>query len=924
MDYDLTNLGSLEFENMTAALFEKSLGASVEQFGVGPDGGREATFTGRVALLGQETLDWDGYVVLQSKFRARPLGTSLDQDWLVDTVSKELKEWESDTSARRQQNDIPDYLLIATNVVLSPAAGGGIDRLKRLLNARTRTLGMKGWMVWHRDKICRMLDDSKDIRAAYGALLTSGDVLSKLHELLEGDAANLESALRAFTSQNLIHQRHVRLTESGGTGNLTLEQVGVDLPCDRVRGTDSKQVLGALVEVGDTDLRPGRPNGLDASYLLMGGPGQGKSTLTNMLAQLYRVALLSNDPGRNGPQAAEIIKNSLEWVEREGLGLPRKRRWPIRIDLAAIDSSQPLLKIITTVVSERVGYPVPAPQLLSWFRQWPWVLILDGYDEVAAATSRGQILESVTGFLALAASEQSDLLTVITTRPQGYDNEFDVPGIQHVRLEPLTRQEALTYASRFAEQHFGDDEEERSRVLDRLTEASLEENVARLLSSPLQATIMTLLMAEHGHAPRDRYLLFNAYYETIYKREAAKSKAIASDLNDYRTEIQKLHEQCGLHLQSLSEQSGSFDAVLPDNMLQQLAVDNFTAAGYDNEEAEQLSARLSRTATDRLVLLVPKGTGVGFEVRSLQEYMAARALTTGTEAAALQRLHTIAPSAHWRNAWLFAVGRLMTDRAHLQRQLLDMVRNPGTDPLARRLGLGVELATALTLEGIGARRPVIRQELLDILLEAFTLPPLPFEMSEGLSVLAGERPVFKTRVFTQLKRLDKDTPADVAASTYSILEPLTHDDGPLGIAARQTLKQMQLGPDQKQAIVQTRIRYDHILTACERVPLSTFIEADLSDLVESDAAETVQPFARAVHARKVLALRSSPKIVIGSTKSRGNDGDLPYPTSDDARLAIAASLESIDPKSWGAAIEIGDSLWRSLRRQSVGAEVSPY
>jgi len=156
VDYNLTNLGTLDFENMTAALFERSLGVRVSQFGVGPDGGREATYTGPISQLGEDPLDWDGYVILQSKFRARPLGTSIDQDWLIRTVEKELKEWESQTSARHQENDIPDYLVIATNVVLSPAAGGGIDRLEAHLRARTRALGMKGWLVWHHDKICRM------------------------------------------------------------------------------------------------------------------------------------------------------------------------------------------------------------------------------------------------------------------------------------------------------------------------------------------------------------------------------------------------------------------------------------------------------------------------------------------------------------------------------------------------------------------------------------------------------------------------------------------------------------------------------------------------------------------------------------------------------------------------------------------------
>lgn len=919
MDYDLTNLGTLDFENLTAALFERFLGVRVGQFGVGPDGGREATYRGRIAALGEDPLNWDGYVLLQSKFLARPLGTSHDQDWLIKTVESELKEWESQTSARRQENDIPGYLVIASNVVLSPAAPGGIDRLEAHLTARTKALGMKGWLVWHHDKICRMLDNSRDIRAAYGALITSGDVLAKLHEFVDGPAATIAEAVRSFTSGNIVRQRHVRLTESGGAGNLTLEQVGVDLPCAPVIGTNERTALRALIDIGDADLRVVTSGGPDATYLLMGGPGQGKSTLSNILAQIYRVTLLRDDPGRNGPQTAEIVAKTLAWAERENVSLPRKRRWPIRLDLGELDPNQSLLRTITATVSERVGYEVPAPKLLSWLQQWPWLLVLDGFDEVAAAGARAQVLENVTEFLAQAASHQSDLLTVITTRPQGYDNEFNIPGVQQIRLEPLKRDQAITYAGKFAREHFGDDEDERSRVLDRLREASRDENVARLLQTPLQATIMTLLLSEHGHAPSDRYLLFDAYYGTIYKREAAKSKSVAQDLSDYRAEIHQLHEQVGMHLQRLSEESGNFDATLPEPMLRDLATRNFKIAGYGDEEAEALAAGLARTATQRLVLLVPRGGGIGFEVRSIQEYMAARALTAGTEPEVVQRLHIVAPSAHWRNAWLFAVGRFATDRPHLQAQLLDMVRNPRADPLARRLGLGVELAAALAMDGIGATRPAMRQELLDIVLEAFALPPLPFEISDALSALAGERPVFKSRVFAHLKRLDGgEIPADFAASAHRILTPLAQGDGPLGVAARQTVRKLKLNDAQRLAVTRPWLRQEGTEPPLDRAPLASFIEADLSGLVEPDEVGTVKPFARAVRAREVLVLKSDPQVVVGAADQKAKRTDLPYPVADDARLAIVAALEGIRPRSWGASSEIVDSLWRSLRRQPIG------
>lgn len=63
-----------------------------------------------------------------------------------------------------------------------------------------------------------------------------------------------------------------------------------------------------------------------------------------------------------------------------------------------------------------------------------------------------------------------------------------------------------------------------------------------------------------------------------------------------------------------------------------------------------------------------------------------------------------------------------------------MVRTPNAGCL-RRLGLGVELAAALVLDGIGVTRPIVRNELLNIVMEAFDMPPLPFDVGNALELL---------------------------------------------------------------------------------------------------------------------------------------------------------------------------------------------
>lgn len=918
MDYNLTNLGSLDFENMVAALFEKQLGVRVGQFGIGPDAGREATFTGRITDLAGDSLDWDGFVVLQAKYRARPLGTSDDQDWLIKQVESELREWASTTSARREVGEIPDYLVIASNVVLTPAAHGGVNRLTAILNALTPKLGIKGWLVWHHDKICRMLDNASDIRRAYASLLTSGDVLSQLQNYLEGDAALLGDTVRTFTAQTLIHQRHVRLTESGGSGNLTLEQVAVDLPCEQGTG----MAVETLLQIGEMDLRAGAHGGnTNPTLLLMGGPGQGKSTLSNLLAQVYRVAMLRDEPGRNGAQAAEILEETLKWAGAAGVPLPRKRRWPIRIDLAQEEIDGSLFKNITATVRRRTGVKVTAPQLQSWFKQWPWVLVLDGFDEVASAEARRRVYESVTDFLAQAASNGCDLLTVITTRPQGYDNEFEIPGVSQIVLKPLNTEQALGYARKFARHHFGDADEDRELVLRRLSSTSRDPNVSRLLQSPLQVTIMTLLLEDHGHAPRDRFLLFDAYYQTIYKREAAKPGELARILSEHRSDIANLHEQSGLELQRLSEATGSFDAALPSKELQALAKRRLVEAGHEDQEAEGLAAKLWDAASNRLVLLVPQGDGVGFEVRSLQEYMAARALTGGAESDVARRLHAVARSAHWRNTWLFALARVLQEREHMLPQVVAVIREPGDDPLARQLGIGVELAAALALEGTGAHLPRFRRELLETLLEAFELPPLPFPVSVALSQLAGESAVYKTKIFNVLARAEAGLPADKAAALQHVLGPLTVGNGPLAVSARHTLSRLTLDSAQKEAIAQLRVRYDKQLSACALEELAAFLRIKPEDLVDSSESRRVEAWMRQLRRHRVQVLKAAPAVVIGTWTGGENRRELPYPEGSESRLAIQTSLESISPEGWGAAIQITDSLWRALRRAPVGGLV---
>ncbi|MGW2790312.1 tetratricopeptide repeat protein [Streptomyces sp. NPDC001251] len=182
-DYALTNLGSHRFEELSQALALEALGPSVEIFGDGPDGGREASFQSPRHFPTPDA-PWTGYGVLQAKFRKRPEGTAKDAEWLIEHINSELRAWADPSSNRVRKGRLPEYLLITSNIVLSSVPGsGGIDRVQQALRERADELQLpiKGWAIWHYDKICRLLDNNEDVRHAYADAVLPGDVLARLH-----------------------------------------------------------------------------------------------------------------------------------------------------------------------------------------------------------------------------------------------------------------------------------------------------------------------------------------------------------------------------------------------------------------------------------------------------------------------------------------------------------------------------------------------------------------------------------------------------------------------------------------------------------------------------------------------------------------------------------------------------------------------
>lgn len=741
MKYDLTRLGEHEFEHMSQALAIGVLGTGVNVFGAGPDGGREATFDGQLKYPDPAPNGpWNGYGVLQAKFREGYCTTAVGTRWLLNEIRKEFRPWVDPSSGRRERGRrMPQYIIFTTNVVLSPDPGrGGIDTANDLIDEinTKNDLGLKGWAVWHHDQICRYLDVHDSIRRTYSGMTVVGDVLADMQRALDRlrpdqkPNQDFSDLLTGQVAKGLHGQQWVRLGQAGDTANqkLRLSDVAVDLPAtvhgprDRDKQGQAHRVAGVvehIIRAGNTTRRK-RPAAPELPHLvIVGGPGQGKTTLGQWLCQVYRVALLQERPEHTlGPEVPELLRHYQAHQQRLQLSTPVCRRWPLRIELSkfadrlAEAPSTTLLDYAAEQV-RRAG-PINPLMLQEWLREWPWIVVLDGLDEVADADVRETMLRAISDFYIDAAQVDADLLVVGTTRPQGYRDEFSPAFYEHLALQTLDTKDALSYAKHLASINYADDPELHDDVLNRLTTAAKEPATARLMRTPLQVTIMTLLLERRPRVPGDRHGLFEAYYNTLYDREIAKHTQMSRFLDEQRRNVDYLHERVGLLLQIRSEHAGDAEAHLAQHELRELAVRRLRDEGYAPNTASEMAGTLADAATDRVVLLVgfPNGN-VGFEVRSLQELMAARAIFAGGEEQLLAALGDLAHSAHWRNTWLFAASRLFAQRESLRDRLLLMLDILDTkDPSSLFTLPGARLAVDMLDEDVSIGQPLYTGHLV--------------------------------------------------------------------------------------------------------------------------------------------------------------------------------------------------------------------
>ncbi len=778
---------------------------------------------------------WSGYGVVQAKHRQRPDGGVKDADWLIQQVKKEFLPWisgkritrkpeyyvlatnvrltaypgagghdrvheqleeqrqalglagfvvwdagvltallEEYSSIRRTYaawitpGDVLSALLDDQRVAADDVAGGlATNAAKEMLARQRARLDQAGDAGDHAVSLSSVFVDapvSVLIRPSADGVIGA--------ELIDDGYVHPESALANILGEFVAPGQSTDVHQGQATEETTTEQRD---PWERVEKTVEVDVgtVGLLVAAGNRILRPSVvPQGRhDGNWVIVGGPGQGKSTLGQFLCQLYRAAILSDHHIRNGmPELVRVVDATTREAEAENVPVVRARRWPLHIPLAALAdglASGQVSSILQFAAARSGG--VMVPHLRRWLKLFPWCVVLDGLDEVPASSNRKQLMKAIDDFRIEAAAADADILLIATTRPQGYNDDFAPAYFHHISLRSLPEDTARRYSFKLAAARYSQDVADEQSLKNRLRSAVTTEPTKWLMSTPLQVTIMTLLLSQIGEVPTDRYTLFRQYYETIYRRELGKDIATSRLLRDHRANVDALHGHVGLLLQARSERTGETESLLSLNQTRIIVSARLADEGFLDEEVSELANQLVGVATDRLVFLVGStDEEIGFELRSLQEYCAAMGLLDGPPDQTLARLATIATSPHWRNVMLLACGRIFADQ-QAQRDLvitfcqeLNGTDAPGSDDQGvvggRTTFAGSQLAADLLADGVAYGQPRYRRLLLREATQSLRMPASPSHATLARLCMRDDLATALYEIFDEY--LDRENPYD--------------------------------------------------------------------------------------------------------------------------------------------------------------------
>lgn len=511
--------------------------------------------------------------------------------------------------------------------------------------------------------------------------------------------------------------------------------------------------------------------------LLVGGPGQGKSTLLQYVCQFHRSRLLGKDSYTGDDQQLPQVTPTTRVAIR--LDLRRYAQWaianaPVVKTKKGKPAAGPVWRSIEQYIVAEVkkgsgGHDFSLEDLAALVSTEPVLIALDGLDEVANIDQRLHVSDEIVETHARLKVDARDLVVMVATRPGATTSRLwssrDFPRFTLQRLSQGLRIQYLRKWSIVA----GLNEEATDKLQATFMDNQHVPHIRELASYPMQLAILLHLLYRRQLLPQQRTELYAEYLKTFLDREQTAEKEPL--LADQRATIVSVHAYLGWYLQTKAEE-GAGAGSISRTELRVVLREHLEGQEYGQQFAEQLFSAIST----RVLCLVERETDLfEFEVQSLREYFTAlyifqNAPPKGIGNSRDDCLDALLQRPYWSNVCRFFVGMFSKVEVRGIRQNLRQLSTGATDlalhPMLR--SMAAQFLDDRTYVG-QADEPI--QEVVDFVLEG----PGVILAGDGLLDVNGPHLQFSERagqtqaVWHLKERLSQQASAETRSALAELL-----------------------------------------------------------------------------------------------------------------------------------------------------------
>ncbi|PIQ21438.1 MAG: NTPase (NACHT family)-like protein [Cytophagales bacterium CG18_big_fil_WC_8_21_14_2_50_42_9] len=672
MDYLFENIGDERFQEFCHSLITKEFPNS-QALPVGqPDGGRDSL------VYNLQSSERD-FLVFQVKYVRNPFQEKDPHKWLVSTIAGEIEKIKL-----LIPKGAKGYYLLTNIKGTAHLNNGSIDKLDKILKDNIDI----PVMCWWRDDLSRRLENNPLLKWSYPEILSGLDILSSLvFQNINENKERRESTIKSYLGDQYDIDKEVKFKQIELQNRLLDLYVDVPLKIKKYNGrnrkiqnalsrilykhrylanyefyySDERESIGAASFL----LNPDVQNNID-KILLEGGPGQGKSTISQYICQIHRIRLLEKKSDfeslpshiQNVPVRLPFkidLRDFASWAEN-------KNPYPDSFNEEYFKSvwKKSLESFLVTHICYHSKFDdFTISDFAAICRLSSILLVFDGFDEIANINIREEIIDLINRGISRISEYCKSIQVLITSRPAAFSNsvEFSSEVYPHFELTNITPANTKEYVEKWINSRTL-----RPRVasdIRRLVEEKLQMPHLRDLSkSPMQLAILISLLNTRGDSlPNKRTALYDSYIELFFNRESEKDPII----RDKRDLIIDIHQYLAWILHSEAELYGN-NGRIEINILTKRLKEYLDSEGHATDIADKLFTVMQ----ERVCALVSRVQGTfEFEVQPLREYFCARYLyntsphsPAGNEKSGTKpdRFEAMSRNFYWQNVVRFFSG----------------------------------------------------------------------------------------------------------------------------------------------------------------------------------------------------------------------------------------------------------------------------